>query len=66
MVSLRWIAVMQLRHAARRLRIEQIVRPRMSELITILLVWISFNLLFAALIWRFMPRGSDRVVGLCE
>jgi hypothetical protein len=36
----------------------------MSEFVTVLLFWISFNLLFAALfIWRTviaMPRGSNR------
>jgi hypothetical protein len=39
----------------------------MSELITFFLIWISFNLLVAALIWRrviVMPRGSDRAVKL--
>jgi hypothetical protein len=37
----------------------------MSVFLNILLIWISFNLLFAALlIWRrviVMPRGSNRV-----
>jgi hypothetical protein len=37
----------------------------MSVFMSILLIWISFNLLFAAqLIWRrviVMPRGSNRV-----
>lgn len=37
----------------------------MSEFVTVFLIWISFNLLFAALlIWRrviVMPRRSDRV-----
>jgi hypothetical protein len=59
---------MQLRQTARRSPIEQIVRPRMSEFIPILLVWISSNLLFAALlVWRrvvVMPRGSNRIVRL--
>jgi hypothetical protein len=40
----------------------------MSELVTVLLFWISFDLLLAALfIWRrviAMPRGSNRIVGL--